>query len=121
MLRPTPYALRYSGRGWLSYLLFLSALILLTLPACASNANAEPTPPVIHYGEDACEFCSTIYVQSAELTTPMLSGLAAFESPEKANVLAAEMQGHVMTFNDVLAYYKANPLPQGEHSMEHDH
>jgi copper chaperone NosL len=61
------------------------------------------------------------YVQSSQLTTPMLSGLAALESPEKAQVLAAELQGHVMTFAEVLAYYQANPMPQGEHSMEHDH
>lgn len=62
-----------------------------------------------------------IYVQSSELPTPMLSGLAAFESPEKATALVAERQGHVMTFDEVLAYYEANPSPQGEHSMEHDH
>jgi len=61
------------------------------------------------------------YVQSSQLSTPMLSGLAAFDSPEKAQILAAELQGHVMTFAEVLAYYQANPMPQSEHSMEHNH
>lgn len=62
-----------------------------------------------------------VYVQSSNLFTPMFSGLAAFDSAEKAEILAAELQGHTMTFAEVLAYYQANPLPQSEHSMEHDH
>ncbi len=62
-----------------------------------------------------------VYVQSSNLSTPMLSGLAAFDSTEKAEILAAELQGHTLTFAEVLAYYQANPLPQAEHSMEHNH
>jgi nitrous oxide reductase accessory protein NosL len=61
------------------------------------------------------------YVHSEQTSTPMLSGFTAFESPEKAKIMATEVQGKVMTFDEVLAYYKANPILQGEHSMEHDH
>ena len=35
-------------------------LLILTVAACDGNANAEPTPPAIHYGEDVCEFCGMI-------------------------------------------------------------
>jgi copper chaperone NosL len=172
------HATRGSGRSFSLYLLLLLALIFFTTSACTSNANAGPTPPTIHYGEDLCDFCGMIinderyaagyvtragedyvfddignmfrhhlqnqaevtaffvhnyddkawiraetasYVHSAHLTTPMLSGLAAFDSSDQAQALATEMQGQVMTFDEVLAYYKTNPMPQGEHSMEHDH
>lgn len=43
-----------SSVGW------LGIFILLIVTACTSTANAEPTPPVIHYGEDACELCGMI-------------------------------------------------------------
>lgn len=33
---------------------------LICLAACGSNANAEPTPPTIHYGEDMCHMCGMI-------------------------------------------------------------
>jgi copper chaperone NosL len=49
-LRNTHYAIRD----------MLLILILLTLTACGSTASADPTPPTIHYGEDACEFCGMI-------------------------------------------------------------
>lgn len=39
---------------------WLWTLLLLVLTACTSTANAEPTPPTIHYGEDVCEFCNMI-------------------------------------------------------------
>lgn len=35
-------------------------LLLIAITACNSSANAEPTPPEIHYGEDICEFCGMI-------------------------------------------------------------
>lgn len=38
----------------------LLLLTLLTLTACGSNTSAEPAPPLIHYGEDVCEFCNMI-------------------------------------------------------------
>jgi copper chaperone NosL len=61
------------------------------------------------------------YVHSNQLITPMLSGFAAFEAADQANILAAEMHGQVMTFDEVLAYYQTNPMPHGEHGMEHEH
>lgn len=157
------------------YVLLL-VLFLLVLSACAGTATAEPTPPTIHYGEDACELCGMIiseeryaagyitadgqqhifddigdmfqaqqasnqeiiaffahnyednhwlraekatFVQSKGLRTPMASGLVAFETTEKAQAFAAEAQGKMMTFTEVSAYYKANPMPGMEKVMEH--
>jgi nitrous oxide reductase accessory protein NosL len=62
------------------------------------------------------------FVQSKGLRTPMASGLAAFESAEKARTFAAEVQGELMTFSEVSAYYKANPMPEMKHKqgMEHN-
>ncbi len=40
--------------------LLLAAFLLLTITACASDANADPSPPPIHFGEDVCEFCGMI-------------------------------------------------------------
>jgi copper chaperone NosL len=177
MSRTTHYALLPIGRGWPLYLLFLPALLLF-ITACAGNASAEPTPPVIHYGEDVCEFCGMIisderyaagyitadgqqhifddigdmvqahltkeeqvvaffvhnsenkswiraekasYVRGGQISTPMLSGLAAFDSPEKAETLAAEWQANVMSFDELLADYQSNTPMPGEHAMEHDH
>jgi copper chaperone NosL len=134
--------------------------LLLALTACSANANAEPAPPTIHYGEDVCEFCGMIiseegfaaayitpdghghtfddigdmvkarremqeevtaffvhdyqskdwiraetahFVQSDSLTTPMLSGLAAFAWPEQADAFAAEVGGTTLTFEELLA------------------
>jgi copper chaperone NosL len=45
------------------------------------------------------------FVLSQELPTPMLSGLAAFDSMAKANALAAEKSGDVLTFDQLLAHY----------------
>lgn len=144
----------------------LSIVLLLVSTACRSNASAEPVPPVIHYGEDLCEFCGMIisderyaagyitqdgqdyifddiggmfqahlqrqddvaaffvhdyediawiraetahYVLSDDLPTPMLSGLAACDSPERAAALADEVGGSVLTFEEVLTYYRENP------------
>jgi nitrous oxide reductase accessory protein NosL len=52
----------------------------------------------------------------------MASGIVAFESAEKAQAFAAEAQGQIMTFAEVSAYYKANPMPEMKHKqgMEHN-
>lgn len=158
---------RASARGHLRLALgVLAMLLLLTLTACGRNADAAPTPPTIHYGEDICEFCGMItseerfaaayvtsdghshifddigdmflahlkmqeevvaffvhdyedeswiraetarYTLSDELPTPMASGLAAFASAEKATVLAEELDGEVLTFDELMAYYQENP------------
>lgn len=62
------------------------------------------------------------FVQSKGLRTPMASGLAAFESAEKAQAFAAEFQGELMIFSEVSAYYQANPMPEMQHKqgMEHN-
>ncbi|MFN8454052.1 MAG: nitrous oxide reductase accessory protein NosL [Anaerolineae bacterium] len=59
------------------------------------------------------------FVQSQGVRTPMASGIVAFESPDKAKTFADEMKGHIMNFSEVSAYYKDNPMPAGEHGMEH--
>lgn len=177
--RTTHHATRGSGRSFSPYLLLLLALIFFTASACTSNANAGPTPPTIHYGEDLCDFCGMIinderyaagyvtregedyvfddignmfrhhlqkqaevtaffvhnyddkawiraesayYVRSSKLTTPMQSGLAAYSSSEKAKALAAEVQGEMLTFDQLLAYYRETP-PSSMDAMhqQHDH
>ena len=40
--------------------IFFALILLLALTACGADANAEPAPPTIHYGEDLCEFCGMI-------------------------------------------------------------
>lgn len=153
-------------------LFLLSLVLLLVSTACGGNASAEPVPPVIHYGEDVCEFCGMIisdehyaagyitqagedyvfddiggmiqaylkqqddvaaffvhdyedvtwiraetahYVLSDDLPSPMLFGLAACASPEKAAALAADVGGSVLTFEEVLAYYRENPSMTDHH------
>lgn len=141
-------------------------IVALLLTACGANANAEPVPPKIHYGEDICEFCGMIvseeryaagyitaegqerifddigdmvqsrlqkpdeakaifvhdydehtwikaetayYALSENLPTPMLSGLAAFASAERAKEFAGESKGQIFTFDELLTYYRENP------------
>ena len=166
-IRTTHYALPLS----------LTLLIILLLTACGGQANAEPSPPVIHYGEDICEFCGMIisderfaagyltadgqerifddlggmfkahlerqetvtaffvhdfeatkwiraekahYVLSQELPTPMLNGLVACESRDKAEALAAEYNAQVLDFHDVLDYYQENSaMMMGHEEMDH--
>jgi copper chaperone NosL len=143
----------------------LTLWLVTLLTACGGSANAEPTPPTIHYGEDMCQMCGMIisderraaayvtrsgesfifddtgemvkhhlqnptevavffvhdyeakswirgetayYILSDKITTPMLSGLVASASKEKAQSLAAESTGQVMTFDEVLAHYGQN-------------
>jgi copper chaperone NosL len=162
-------------------ILLLSTLLLLTITACGSSANAEPIPPTIHYGEDVCEFCNMIineerhaaayitkdgeghifdevgnmvqgllknhdisditaffvhdyeqqnwlraetayYVLSSKISTPMGSGLVALASSEQAEALAAEVQGRVFTFEEILAYYQENSQIAGnEEHLLHNH
>lgn len=143
----------------------------LGICGCTNANNNDPRPPVIHYGEDICEFCGMIvseerfaagyllpdgeerifddigdmvqayrqeeaevtalfvhdytehtwiraetafYVQSDHLTTPMLSGLAAFASREAAN--EAGLSGPVMTFDELLAHF--TPPMNGMDAMD---
>ena len=56
----------YDLRFWIkphipqSIFLFILLIIVSLLAACGDNANASPSPPKIHYGEDICEFCGMI-------------------------------------------------------------
>ena len=52
---------------------------------------------------------SAHYALSGDLPTPMLSGLAAFPSAEKAAAFAVEFEGDVLTFNELLTHYRDNP------------
>lgn len=49
------------------------------------------------------------FVLNGNLPTPMLSGLAAFSSVEEAQAFAAEMDGKVLTFDELLIHYRENP------------
>ena len=49
---------------------------------------------------------TAFFVRSDEVNTPMLSGLAAFASSENAEALAAEFQGEVLSFDEVMAHYQ---------------
>jgi copper chaperone NosL len=160
---------RLSRNGYVFF--WLIAGLALALTACRPAADAEPTPPTVHYGEDICEFCGMIvseerhaaayvtedghghsfddigdmvqahlatqeavvalfvhdyqdeawiraetahYVQSDTLTTPMASGLAAFASSEEAQALAAELQGQVLSFDELLTHYRQSaPMTAG--------
>ncbi len=46
------------------------------------------------------------YTRSNNLPTPMLSGLVAFTTAEKAQALAAELDGEVLTYDELLARYQ---------------
>lgn len=160
---------------------FLLVIIFSTIivTACGGTASSEPAPPVIHYGEDICEFCGMIiseerfaagyitedgqerifddvggmfiahlekqedvaaffvhdyedvrwiraetahYILSDDLPTPMLHGIAACETQEKADKLAAEYGGQVMAFDEVMTHFHENQtsMMPGE-EMEHRH
>ena len=60
------------------------------------------------------------YVRSDEVTTPMFSGLAAFVSSEQAEALADELQGQVLSFDEVLAHYQGMASMSMEEEVEHD-
>jgi nitrous oxide reductase accessory protein NosL len=61
------------------------------------------------------------YVLSPKLVTPMLHGLAAFDTPEKAEALAAELDGKLLTFDELLAHYKAKVATAPEDHSQHQH
>jgi copper chaperone NosL len=160
-------------------ILGLTVVLAMALTACAGAADAEPTPPTIHYGEDLCELCNMIiseerhaaayltddghghafddigdmlrahlemqeeataffvhdyedrawiraekahYVLSENLTTPMASGLAAFSAPEEAQALAAELQGQVLTFDELKTHYQdMSAMTMGGGGEPHPH
>jgi copper chaperone NosL len=63
------------------------------------------------------------YVLSDRLTTPMASGVAAFTSSQKAQTLASELQGQVLTFAELLSHYRQMApmtMGQGEGHLPYD-
>lgn len=62
------------------------------------------------------------YVLSDSLTTPMASGLAAFSASEEAQALAAELQGQVLTFDELKTHYQdMPPMTMGGGGEQHVH
>jgi copper chaperone NosL len=61
------------------------------------------------------------YVLSPKLVTPMLHGLAAHVTAEKAEALAAEIGGEVFTFEELLAHYEAKVGLAPEDHSQHQH
>ena len=55
------------------------------------------------------------YIKSDNLPTPMLSGIAAFASAERAQDFATELNGQLFSFDELLTYYRENP-PQSASS-----
>lgn len=49
------------------------------------------------------------FVLSPDLPTPMLSGLAAFPTAKEAEHLNDELGGELLTFEELLTYYRENP------------
>lgn len=153
--------------------------LALILTACGDAADAEPTPPTIHYGEDICVSCGMIiseerhaaayvtqdghghtfddigdmvqahlgsqeealalfvhdyedktwiraetahFVLSDQVTTPMASGLVALASSQEARSLASELQGQVLTFDELLTHYRQMaPKTMGNEEEHHSH
>ena len=65
---------------------------------------------------------TALYVLAKDLPTPMLSGLVAAGSADKAEALAAEFNGQVLTFDEVLAHYRqASSAKHSVGQTEHAH
>jgi nitrous oxide reductase accessory protein NosL len=62
---------------------------------------------------------TSLYVLSPELQTPMLSGLIAFASSEKARALAIELPGQMLTFDELLTLYHEMASTTGEGAEHH--
>ncbi len=53
---------------------------------------------------------SAYFTYSQDLPTPMLSGLAAFSGSDNAELFAADFEeGQVLTFDELLTFYRENP------------
>jgi len=73
--------------------------------------NGEITALFVHDHDDHTwiKAESAHYVLSDNLPTPMLSGLAAFAAAERAEAFAADLGGQILTFDELLTYYRENP------------
>jgi len=61
------------------------------------------------------------YTLSIDLPTPMLSGVAAFPSRDQAAGFAAELDGEILTFDELLTHYREHPSTTTHHSASHHH
>ena len=62
------------------------------------------------------------YVMSEDLATPMLVGVAACATAERAEGLADEVGGTVLTFDEVMTHYREHSAMADEFDMQqHDH
>lgn len=61
------------------------------------------------------------YTLSTDLSTPMLSGVAAFPSQAEAASFAAELGGEILTFEELLSHYRENPPTTVQDSDSHHH
>ena len=62
------------------------------------------------------------YVLSEDLATPMLFGLAACATEQRAERLAGEVGGTVLTFDEVMNHYREHSAMTGEAGLDqHDH
>lgn len=61
------------------------------------------------------------YVLSQELPTPMLSGLVAFASPDQAAALSAEVDGQILTFDELMLHFQERASMGAEAQPEHHH
>ncbi len=89
-----------------------------------AHLQAQAGPPVtaffVHDYEDGrwIRAETAHYVLSEDLPTPMLSGLAALATIEQAEALAAERDGQLLTFEELLSHYQQAASMEG---MEHQH
>lgn len=62
------------------------------------------------------------YVLSEELPTPMLFGIIACTDLEKAELIASNSDGAVLTFDEALAHYQEAMMPvDGSEANQHTH
>lgn len=52
---------------------------------------------------------TAFYTLSPNIPTPMLSGIIAFQTQTEAQAAATEFNGQVLTFDELLTYYRNNP------------
>jgi copper chaperone NosL len=85
---------------------------------------AEATAFFVHNYDDPhwIRAETAFYVLAEELPTPMFSGLAASSSADQAAALAAQFNGQVLTFDQVLAHYRQTPpMMNSPHGRVHQH
>lgn len=91
------------------WLISLGLTILLALAACSNETNAEPTPPVIHYGEDLCEACGMI-ISDARFAAAYITKNGESQAFDE---IGGMMQTHLEKQADVVAFFVHDYDDQG--------